>query len=104
MVNMMKLMKQAAAMQKNMEKLQGELSDRTFEFSSGGGMVKATVKGDFTPVSIIIDPKVVDPSDVDMLQDLVLAAVDGAVRTARETTSSEMGKLTSGLGISLPGM
>ncbi len=102
MVNMMKLMKQAASMQKDLERVQGELASKTVEFSAGGGMVTATARGDGTLAGIRIDPKVVDPSDVDMLQDLVLAAVDGALKAAKEMAAQEMGKLTSGLGI--PGL
>ncbi len=102
MVNMMKLMQQAQSMQKNMEKLQAELATRDYEGTSGGGMVKAVVKGDMTLVSITIDPKVIDPSDVDMLQDLVVSAVNTGLATARESAASEMGKITGGLKI--PGM
>ncbi len=102
MVNMMKLMKQAASMQKNMEKVQAELAERTIEFSSGGGMVTAVARGDGSILSVRIDPKVVDPGDVEMLQDLVVAAVDGALKAAREMASEEMGKLTGGMG--LPGL
>ena len=102
MVNMMKLMKQAASMQKNMEKVQAELAERTIEFSSGGGMVTAVARGDGSIVSVRIDPMVVDPGDVEMLQDLVVAAVDGALKAAREMASEEMGKLTGGMG--LPGL
>lgn len=101
-MNMMKMMKQAAAMQKNMEKLQAELAERTVEFSSGGGMVTAVARGDQSLASLKINPKVVDPADVEMLEDLVLSAVDGALTAAKEMASSEMGKLTSGLGI--PGL
>ncbi len=101
MVNMMKLMKQASAMQKNMEKMQAELAEQTVEFSSGGGMVTATVKGDMSVQSVSIDPKVVDPDDVEMLEDLVTAAVDGAIKAAKEKSAEEMAKLTGGMG--LPG-
>lgn len=102
MVNVMKLMKQAASMQKNIEKLQSELAERTVEFSSGGGMVTAVARGDGSLAGIRIDPKVVDPQDVEMLQDLVLAAVDGALKAARELQQQEMAKLTAGMG--LPGL
>lgn len=102
MVNMMKLMKQAQAMQNNMQKLQAELAERTYEFSAGGGVVKAVAKGDMTLVSLAVDPKAVDPSDVDMLQDLVITAVNGALKLARDSASEEMGKITGGLGI--PGL
>ena len=104
MVNMMKLMKQAASMQKDLEKVQAELAERTVEFSSGGGMVTAVAGGDVSIKSIKIDPKVVDPEDVEMLEDLVTAAVDGALKAAREMSSQEMSKLTAGLGMPFPGM
>jgi DNA-binding YbaB/EbfC family protein len=104
MVNIMKMMKQAASMQKNMETLQAELAGRTVEFSSGGGVVTAVARGDGSLAKLRIDPKVVDPADVDMLQDLVLAAVDGALKAAREMAAAEMSKLTSGLGLGLPPM
>lgn len=102
MVNVMKLMKQAAAMQKDLEKVQAELAERTVEFSSGGGMVTAIARGDGSLAGIRIDPKVVDPQDVEMLQDLVFAAVDGALKAARELQQQEMAKITAGLG--LPGL
>jgi hypothetical protein len=103
MANMMKLMKQAANMQKNMEKMQAELADKTVEFSSGGGMVTAVARGDNSIESIKIDPKVVDPEDVEMLEDLVLSAVDGALKAAKEMAAKEMSKLTAGMGLP-PGM
>ena len=102
MSNVMKLMKQAAAMQKEMEQVQSQLAARTYDFTSGGGMVTATARGDGTLVRIKIDPKVIDPKDAAMLEDLVLAAAEGALREARETMNSEMAKITSGLRI--PGM
>jgi len=102
MVNMMKLMQQAQSMQKNMERLQADLATRQYEATSGGGMVKATVKGDMTLTGIVIDPKVVDPTDVEMLQDLVVSAVNTALANAREQAASEMAKVTGGL--KLPGM
>jgi DNA-binding YbaB/EbfC family protein len=103
MVNMMKLMKQAASMQKNMEKMKEELADKTVEFSSGGGMVTVVACGDMSVKKIAIDPKVVDPDDVEMLEDLVLAGVDGALKAARDMAAEEMSKLTSGMGLP-PGM
>ncbi len=102
MANMLKLMKQAAAMQKNMQKVQEDLAQRTVEFASGGGMVVATARGDGSLAGIRIDPKVVDPADVEMLEDLVTAAVEGALKAARELGAAEMAKLTAGLGI--PGL
>ena len=99
MANMMKLMKQATAMQKNMEKMQAEMAEKTVEFSAGGGMVHVTAKCDTSIQSIKIDPKVVDPDDVEMLEDLVFSAVDGALKKAKETMGNEMAKLTKGLGL-----
>ena len=102
MVNMMKLMQQAASMQKNVQKVQAELAERTYEFSAGGGAVAATVRGDMSLERIKIDPKAADPSDMEMLEDLVKAAVNGAYEMARDSMQKEMAKVTGGLG--LPGM
>jgi DNA-binding YbaB/EbfC family protein len=102
MQNMMQMLKKAQDVQKNMEKMQAELGQKEVEFSSGGGMVKAVAKGDGTLVRVKIDPQVVDPKDVAMLEDLVFAAVDGAIQSARDMMAKEMGKITSGLKI--PGM
>ena len=103
----MKMMKQAASMQKNMQKMQEELAARNFEFSSGGGMVAAVVKGDMTLISLKIDPKAVDPNDVEMLQDLVVTAINGAFQAARDTMAEEMGRITGGMGLGglgIPGL
>ena len=102
MANIAKMMKQAASMQKNMTKLQEELAERTVEFSAGGGMVTVMARGDISVQSIKIDPRAVDPEDVEMLEDLVLAGVDGALKAAQEMVSAEMGKLTQGMQI--PGL
>ena len=101
-MNVMKLMKQAQTMQKDMERVQAQLAEQKVEFSSGGGMVTATATGDGGIVAIRIDPKVINPADKDMLEDLVLAAVDGAIRKSREMASAEMGKVTAGMG--MPGL
>ena len=102
MGNMQQLMKQAQRMQENMTKKQAELNAQEFTAASGGGMVKVTVNGAREVLSVEIDPQCVDPDDVEMLQDLVLAAVNEALRTANETTEREMGKLTGGMG--MPGL
>jgi len=102
MKGMGNMMKQAQQLQSKMMKLQEELADKTVESSSGGGMVKVTANGRQQIVSIQIEKEVVDPDDVDMLQDLVLAAINDALAKAQEMVSSEMGKLTGGLNI--PGM
>jgi DNA-binding YbaB/EbfC family protein len=102
MANMMKMMKQAQQMQKNMEKMQAELGEKELEFSVGGGKVTVVATGDGAVRSIKIDPEVVDPEDVDMLEDLVLAAVDGAITQAKGYAAEEMAKITQGMNI--PGM
>ena len=102
MVNMMKLMQQAASMQKNVQKMQEELAERTYEFSAGGGAVTAVVRGDMSMQKITIDPKAADPADIEMLEDLVTAAVNGAFTMARDSAQKEMAKITGGLG--LPGL
>jgi DNA-binding YbaB/EbfC family protein len=101
MGNMNNMIKQAQKMQKDMMKVQEELEQRQIEASAGGGAITVVVTGKKELVSIIIKPEVVDPEDVEMLQDLILAAVNEAIRKAEEMVSSEMGKLTGGLG--LPG-
>jgi DNA-binding YbaB/EbfC family protein len=101
-MNVMKMMQQAKAMQKDMERIQAQLAEKRVEFSSGGGMVTATATGDGGVVGIKIDPKVINPADKDLLEDMVLAAVDGAIRKSREMASAEMAKVTAGMG--LPGM
>jgi len=100
-MNMMKMMKQAADLQKNMKKKQDELAKTEVQFTAGGGMVTATATCDMKIKSIKINPDAVDPNDVEMLEDLVFAAVEGALNSAQETMSKEMGKLTEGMG--LPG-
>ena len=101
-MDMMKLMKKAAGMQREVERVQQEMATRRVEFSRGGGMVKATASGDGSIAAISIDPKVINPADKEMLEDLVLSAVDGAIKKAREMSAAEMQKVTAGLG--LPGM
>ena len=101
MGNMNNMIKQAQKMQKDMMKVQEELEQRHLEASAGGGAVTVVVTGKKELVSIKIKPEVVDPDDVEMLQDLILAAVNEAIRQAEEMVSGEMGKLTGGLG--LPG-
>ena len=99
MGNMQQLMKQAQRMQENMQKKQEELNAREFTAASGGGMVKVTVNGAREVLSVEIDPQCVDPDDVEMLQDLVLSAVNGALKEAASTVEQEMGKLTGGMNL-----
>ncbi len=102
MKGMGNMMKQAQKLQSKMLKMQEELAGRTVEASAGGGMVKVVANGRQQIVAIAIDREVVDPEDVDMLQDLVLAAVNDALAKSQEMVSSEMGKLTGGMNI--PGL
>ena len=97
-----KMMKQAQQLQSKMAKLQEEMSEKTVETSSGGGMVKVVANGRQQLVSIQIEQEVVDPDDVEMLQDLILAAVNDALTKAQDMVSGEMSKLTGGMNI--PGL
>jgi DNA-binding YbaB/EbfC family protein len=92
------LMKQAQQMQEQMLQAQEKLKDETVEASAGGGMVKVTMGGDLTLRSITIDPEAVDPEDVELLQDMVQAAVNDALRSAQDLAGSAMGDATGGLG------
>jgi len=96
------MMKQVQKLQADMARLQEELGERTVEASAGGGAVKVTANGKQEIVSVTIQPEAVDPQDVEMLQDLVLAAVNEALRQSREMAAREMAKLTGGL--SVPGL
>ena len=105
MPNKGQLLKQAQKFQAKMAELQEELNQRTVEASAGGGMVTAVANGKQEVLSITIDPEVIDPDDVEMLQDLILAAVNDALNRAKEMTNEEMGKLTKGMNIpGLPGL
>ncbi len=100
--NLGNLMKQAQQMQEKLLKMQEELATRTIEASAGGGMVTVTVNGKSEVMSIKIEKEVVDPEDVEMLEDLVAAAVNEALRKAQEMMQEEMSKVTGGLKI--PGL
>lgn len=103
--NMGNLMKQAQKFQAKMAKLQEELGQRTIEASAGGGMVTVVVNGQQEVLSITIDPEVIDPDDVEMLQDLIMAAVNDGLTRAKNMVSEEMSKLTGGLNIpNIPGI
>lgn len=102
MKGMGNMMKQAQKLQSKMLKLQEELAEKTVETASGGGMVKVVANGKQQIVSIQIEEEVVDPDDVEMLQDLILAAINDALAKSQEMVSGEMSKLTG--GINIPGM
>jgi len=100
--NMNDMLKQAQKMQALMAEKQEELAQRTFEATVGGGAVSAVVTGGKELTGITLKPEVVDPDDIDMLQDLIVAAVNEALRTADEVTAGEMDSITG--GVKLPGM
>jgi hypothetical protein len=98
----MSMMKQAQKLQAKMAEMQAELGNRTATAQAGGGMVEATVNGRQELLSLRIDPEVASPDDVEMLQDLILAAVNEALNRSREMMAQEMSKLTGGMQI--PGL
>ena len=100
--NMGAMMKQAQKMQAELARAQEEIKDMTFEANAGGGMVKVVANGDMTVDSIVIDPEAVDPEDVEMLQDMVAAAVNEALRGVSEISSQRLNAATGGLNI--PGL
>ncbi|MGC3958195.1 MAG: YbaB/EbfC family nucleoid-associated protein [Verrucomicrobiota bacterium] len=97
-----KLMKQAARMQQQMEQIQADLAKRTVEATSGGGAVKVTAKCDGTVAAIKIDPQALNPSDAQVVEDMVLLAVNQALAQAKEISNAEMGRATA--GFNLPGL
>ena len=100
--NMQQLARQAQKLQQQMAKKQEEIEAREFEATAGGGMATAKVNGKKELLSITIKPEAVDPDDVEMLQDLIMAAVNEALRAAGDAMENEMGKMTGGL--SMPGL
>ncbi len=101
-MDMKKMMKQAQRMQAELAKAQDEIKELEFEATAGGGMVKVVAKGDMTIQSIAIDPEAVDPEDVDMLQDMVLAAVNEALRGVSDLSAQRLNAATGGMNI--PGL
>ncbi len=97
----MNMMKQAQKMQQDLLKMQQELESRTYTATSGGGMVTAEVTGKHELKSLTIEPDAVDPEDVEMLQDMVIAAVNEAMRKAEASASESMAKVTGGLNLGL---
>ena len=102
MKDMGNMMKQAQKLQSKMLRMQEEMAEKTVEVTSGGGMVKVTANGRQQILSLQIEKEVIDPDDVEMLQDLIMAAVNDALLKSQEMVSAEMSKLTGGLNI--PGL
>ncbi|MGG3451976.1 YbaB/EbfC family nucleoid-associated protein [Domibacillus aminovorans] len=97
--NMQNMMKQMQKMQKQMQEAQEELAEKKFEGSSGGGMVKISISGQKEIVDVQIKEEVVDPEDIDMLQDLILAAVNDALKKVENETNQRMGQFTKGMNL-----
>ena len=95
----MNMIKQAQKMQQDMQRMQAELEQKEYTAQAGGGVVSATVTGRHELKSVTIDPEAVDPDDVEMLQDLIVAAVNEALRKAADDAASQMSRLTGGLGL-----
>jgi DNA-binding YbaB/EbfC family protein len=104
MPDMGRIMKQARKLQEKMSKLQEQLANESVEASTGGGMVKVVANGKREIRSIEMSPEVVNPADIEMLQDLTVAAVNEALRKAEELASAEMTKIAGGLNINIPGL
>lgn len=100
--DMSRMLKQAQKLQAEMAKLKDSLAEKTVEASAGGGMVTVIVTGAQELKAVSINPEVVEAEDVEMLQDLIVAAVNEGLRKAQEMVTEEMGKLTGGLGLKLP--
>lgn len=98
-MNQAAMMKQVQKMQQDMLRMQEEMESKTYTASAGGGMVKAEVSGKNELVNLVIDPEAVDPDDVEMLQDMVIAAVNEALRTAETDKANNMSKMTGGLNL-----
>lgn len=98
------MMRQAQKMQEKIGEIQKDLALKTCDATAGGGMVTATVTGAQEIVSLKIDPAVIDPKDPEMLQDLIVAAVNEGLRRSKQMASDEMSKITAGLGVDIPGL
>ncbi len=97
-MNQAAMMKQAQKMQQNLMQMQEELEQATYTAAAGGGVVKATVSGKRELTELVVDPEAVDPEDVEMLQDMIMAAVNEALRKAEDASAQSMSRLTGGLG------
>jgi nucleoid-associated protein EbfC len=101
-VNFGNMMKQAQKMQAKMAEMQEELKSETLEASAGGGMVRVVITGDMQVRELVIDPAAIDTDDIEMLQDMIVAAVNEAIRSAQELASRRMGEITGGMNV--PGL
>ena len=103
--NMAGMLKQAQKMQEDMENLKADLDEREYNISAGGGAVKVSINGKLEVKNIEISPEIVDPDDIETLSDIIVAAVNEAIKTVNNTNEKEMGKITGALNIpGMPGM
>ena len=103
--NMQSMIKQAQKIQEDMENLQNELNEREYDIAAGGGAVNVKINGKLEVLSIDLKPEVVDPDDIETLSDILVAAVNEAIKHVNNTNSEEMGKVTGGLNVpSIPGL
>ena len=103
--NMQSMIKQAQKMQEDMTALQAELDEREYEVKAGGGVVTVKINGKLEVLSIDVAPEVVDPDDIETMTDIIVAAVNEAIKKVNETNSEEMGKITGGLNVpNIPGL
>ena len=100
--NMQAMLRQAQKMQEEMEALQADLDEREYDVSAGGGVVNVKINGKKEILSIGIEPEIVDPDDIETLSDILVAAVNEAIKRVEDTNSAEMSKITGGMG--MPGM
>lgn len=100
--SMNEMLRQAQKMQEDMQTKQAELDERTYDVSAGGGVVKVKINGKKEILNIDISPEIVDPDDIETLQDIIVAAVNEAIKKVESTNESEMNKITGGMG--MPGM
>lgn len=103
-MNMQQIMRQAQKMQKKMEELQEQAANEVVEVTSGGGMVKVKMNGKQELLSIELEKEIIDPEDPEMLQDLIVAAVNEAVKKTQALMQDRMSELTGGMGLNIPGM
>ncbi len=102
--NMSAMIKQAQKMQEDMAALQEDLDNREYEISAGGGVVGVKINGKKEILSIDIEPEIVDPDDIETLSDILVAAVNEAIKRVEDTNSAEMSKITGSMGMGMPGM
>ena len=102
--NMQAMLRQAQKMQEDMEALQADLDAREYEVKAGGGMVAVKINGQKEVLSIDIQPEIVDPDDIETLSDILVAAVNEAIKRVEDTNSAEMAKITGSMGMGMPGL